>query len=171
VALAAAARAGDAIAGVVAGGCTWTMTGAAGALARASDLPVAALTKLVGPARMLAFAETLVPRVTDAPTARAIVAAGLRLEARGESLRELAGFDLVAIVREIRVPIAFVNGRYDWPTRAGEGGLLRAARDASLVIAPRCGHGVGILDPQTFARALDLISRLERRRSNETDEA
>jgi pimeloyl-ACP methyl ester carboxylesterase len=156
VALAYAARpdVGTSIAGVVAGGCTWSMTGAAGLLARLSDLPPALLERILGSARLERFATSLLPRVTDADTARCIAAAGLRLAARGESLRELANLDLVRIVRAIAVPIVFANGRYDWPTRAGEGELLRAAANARLVVSPRSGHGVGMFDPQTFANAI-----------------
>jgi pimeloyl-ACP methyl ester carboxylesterase len=158
VALALAARDPEGIAGVVAGGCTWSMAGTGGALARASDVPVALLTRVVGRDRMLRASESLVPLVASPDVAREIVAAGLRLESRSESLRELAGLDLVALVREIRVPVAFVNGRYDWPTRAGERALLRAASDASLAISSRCGHGVGLLDAPFFARTIDDLS-------------
>ena len=158
VALALASREPAGVASVVAGGCTWTMTGAYGTLARASDVPVALLTRVVGRERMLRASESLVPLVAGRDVARDIVAAGLRLESRSESLRELAGLDLVALVREIRVPIAVVNGRYDWPTRAGERALLRASSDASLSISPRCGHGVGLLDAPFFARAIETLS-------------
>jgi pimeloyl-ACP methyl ester carboxylesterase len=158
VALASAARDPIGVAAVVAGGCTWTMTGAYGALARASDVPVALLTRAIGRDRMLRASESLVPLVADPDVAREIVGTGLRLESRSESLRELAGLDLVALVREIRVPIAFVNGRYDWPTRAGERALLHATSDASLAISPRCGHGVGLLDAPLFARTIEALS-------------
>jgi pimeloyl-ACP methyl ester carboxylesterase len=158
VVLALAARESEGVAGVVAGGCTWTMTGVCGALARASDAPVALLTRAIGPDRMQRASESLVPLVTGPDVAGEIVAAGLRLESRSQSLRELAGLDLVALVRQIRVPIAFANGRYDWPTRAGEGALLCAASDASLSISPRCGHGVGLLDAPFFARTIEALS-------------
>jgi pimeloyl-ACP methyl ester carboxylesterase len=158
VALALAAREPEGVAGVVAGGCSWTMTGAHGTLARVSDVPVALLARAFGHERMLRASESLVRRVAAPQVAREIVTAGLRLESRSESLRELRGLDLVALVREIRVPIAFVNGRYDWPTRAGERTLLRAARDASLAISPRCGHGVGLLDAPFFARTIEVLS-------------
>ncbi len=158
VALALAAREHTGVVGVVAGGCTWTMTGLHGILARASDAPVTLLTRVVGRERMLRASESLVPLVASPDVAREIVAAGLRIESRAESLRELAGLDLATLVREIRVPIAFVNGRYDWPTRGGERALVRAARDASLAISPRCGHGVGLLDAPFFARTIEALS-------------
>lgn len=154
LALAAAARLGDAIGGVVAGGCTWSMHGFGGWLARASDLPPRALERLLGTARIEGFANALVPHVTDAITACAIVAGGLRARARSESLRELAGMDLVPLVRAITVPVVFINGRFDWPTRAGERALRAAARDGSLVLGSS-GHGVGIFDAAAFARAIE----------------
>ena len=160
VALGAGARLGERIAGIAAGGCTWSMLGAGGVLARLTDVPPALLERALGTARCERLAEALVPRVVDAPTAAAIVDAGLRLASRPESLRELARFDLVAAVRAVRVPVALVNGRFDWPTRAGEGELLRAARDATLTIAARSGHGVGIFAPEVFAGAIEsLVAR------------
>jgi pimeloyl-ACP methyl ester carboxylesterase len=158
VALALAALDPEGVAGVVAGGCSWTMTGAYGALARMSDVPVALLARALGRERMLRASESLVRVVAEPDVALEIVGAGLRVESRSESLRELAGLDLVSVVRKIRVPVAFVNGRYDWPTRAGERTLLRAARDASLAVSPRCGHGVGLLDARFFARTIESLS-------------
>ncbi len=159
IALLAAARAPEGIGAVVAGGCTWTMNGAAGELARASDLPVRALARLAGESRIERWLAAFVPRLTDRETAKAIVQSGLRLRSRSESLAELRGVDLVAEVRRIRVPIVFVNGARDWPTRAGEGALLRSAPHASVILAPRTGHGVGLLDPATFARAIASVVR------------
>ncbi len=159
LALAAAARGNPRIAGVVAGGCSWSMTGWRGALARASDLPPRALEAIVGSTRIEALAAAVLPRFTDAATARAIVAGGLRARARSESLRELEGIDVVALARAIEVPLAIVNGVFDWPTRAQEGAMVRAASDATLVIG-RSGHGVGILAPKTFADAIvDVVKR------------
>lgn len=158
LALAAGARIERGIAGVVAGGCTWSMTGPGGALARASDLPPALFAALMGEERLERFAAAQLYRVADAATARAIAESGLRLRARGESLRELRGFDAVAVVREVRAPIAFVNGAWDWPTRAGEKSLTRAARRATLTIVPRCGHGVGFFAPAAFARAIESLA-------------
>lgn len=154
VALAAAATQPRGVAAVVAGGCTWSMTGLGGALARLSDVPPELLARALGPRRTRRLFEALVARVCAPDDARAIVRAGVRVASRGESLRELAGLDLVAVVRALAMPVVFVNGRFDWPTRAGEGALLRAARDGRLVVSPRSGHGVGIFDPPAFARAI-----------------
>jgi pimeloyl-ACP methyl ester carboxylesterase len=158
LALAVAARDRErCIAAVCAGGCTWTMTGAPGMLARASDLPFAALERVLGTARLERVARALLGRVTDAETAREIARAGLRLRARGESLRELRGFDLEATVRRIAVPIAIVNGAFDWPTRLGEGALARATERATITIVPNVGHGVGFFAAPAFAAAIETL--------------
>jgi len=149
-----AARAFGDVAACVAGGCTWSMHGAWGALARASGAPPDVLERVLGARRSERLVAALVPRFTDAATAAAVVAGGLRTAARGESLRELAGLDLVELVRAIDAPIVFVNGARDWPTRAGEASLLRAARGASLELEPGAGHGVGLLAPAVFARGI-----------------
>lgn len=156
LALEAAARTPHGIAGVVAGGCTWSMTGLGGALARLSDSPVRALETLAGVERCERWFAALVSAVlrgNGGSDARSTIAAGLRLRARTESLTELRGLDLVRLVRDIRSPIRFVNGALDWPTRAGEGGLVKAARAATVTLAARCGHGVGIFAPGVFANA------------------
>jgi pimeloyl-ACP methyl ester carboxylesterase len=158
VALAAAAHLPDggrgALAGVAAGGCSWSMTGAGGALARASDVPPQLVETLLGTARFEDAGAALLARLTDPETAAAIARAGLRLASRGESLRELAGVDVVELAARLGVPLAIVNGAFDWPTRAGESAMLRAARDARLFVSPRSGHGVGFFDAPFFASAL-----------------
>ncbi|GAC1493128.1 MAG: alpha/beta hydrolase [Vulcanimicrobiaceae bacterium] len=153
LALAMGARRDPRVAGVVAGGCTWSMTGWRGALARASDVPPRLIERLVGSARTLDVAAAILPRVTDAQTARAVLAGGLRTAAREESLRELRGVDVVALARAIDVPLAIVNGSFDWPTRAQERDVLRANPHATLTLG-RIGHGVGFLLPAAFARAI-----------------
>jgi pimeloyl-ACP methyl ester carboxylesterase len=157
VALAAAARASGGVAGVLAGGCSWSMTGLGGALARASDLPPRALAALVGEERLERAAAALLYRLTSGPTAAAIGAAGLRLRSRSESLSELAGIDVAALARAIRVPLTVINGAWDWPTRAGEAALARAARRGTVRIVPGAGHGVGFFAPEAFARAIEAL--------------
>ncbi len=154
LALEAAATMPHGIEGVVAGGCTWSMTGLGGVLARLTDVPVRALEAIAGGERLDRWFASAVPLLANARDTRAIVACGLRVRSRSESLTELRGLDLVRVVREVRAPITFVNGANDWPTRAGEGQLLAAARSANRMIAPGVGHGVGILAPAVFARAV-----------------
>jgi pimeloyl-ACP methyl ester carboxylesterase len=158
IALAAAAREPARLVGVVAGGCTWSMTGLGGTLARASDLPPRLVAALLGEARLERFAASQLARLTDAETAAAVAARGLRLRSRSESLSELAGLDLIPLVRAIHVPIAFINGAWDWPTRAGEKSLVHAAETATCTIVPRKGHGVGFFAPAAFARVIETLA-------------
>jgi pimeloyl-ACP methyl ester carboxylesterase len=161
LALEAGARIPHGIGGIVAGGCTWSMTGLGGVLARASDLPARLLERVLGETRLEALGIAILRRFVGAECAQIIAAAGLRLRSRSESLDELRGVDLARLVAQIRVPIAFVNGANDWPTRAGEGALLAAAHSAERVIAPGVGHGVGLLAPGTFAVAIgSVVGRL-----------
>lgn len=157
LALMLANRFGERLTGVVAGGCTWTMIGIWGTLARASDLLPKLLENVLGPSRVERAIAKVVPRFTDREAADAILEAGMRLAARSESLRALAGLDLAAIVREIRIPLVFSNGSRDWPTRAGEAMLLRANHRARLVLADGTGHGMGLLAPAVMLKAVRSV--------------
>ncbi len=162
VALAAGARFADEVEAVVAGGCSWTMTGFSGVIARASDVPPTMFERALGSERVDRLFTALMRRLLSKADADEVVAAGLRPQARSESLEELRGFDVGAIIRAIQAPLTLVNGRFDWPTRAGERAFVRAARDGALLIAPRCGHGVGVFDPATFARAIEATYERKR---------
>ena len=167
LALEAGASIARGISGIVAGGCTWSMTGFGGVLARASDFPARLIERVVGAERCETTFAALLRRFAGDECAREIMLTGLRFAARSESLEELRGMDLVRIVEQIRTPIAFVNGAYDWPTRAGEGALLEAARNGNRTIAPDVGHGVGLRAPGTFALAIGgvvgRVTQLDRR--------
>lgn len=153
LALAAGSRVPGVMA-VVAGGCTFEMRGAASRLALASDLPLRLARRIAG-ARCLGRAiDFILPYVIDRESARAVSAAGLRLEARGESIRALAALDTGALVEACHVPIVFVNGSRDWPTRAGERRFLARARAAELVLAAGSPHGASLFAPAVFAAAI-----------------
>ncbi len=156
LALVAGARRDPRIAGIVAGGCTWSMTGWRGMLARASDAPTRIAEACVGGERMEAAFAAVLPRVTDSATARAIVAAGLRARSRSESLDELRGIDVVALARQIDVPLAIMNGRFDYPTRALERAMRRANPGATLTLG-RSGHAVGFFAPTAFLEAIVAV--------------
>ena len=167
VALVAAAHSERGIAGVVAGGCTFEMVGAGALLARMSDAPLALARRLVGEARLDRRLERFLPRIFDAATAREVQAAGVRVAARSESLRELIGLALTPLVERIRVPIVFVNGRYDWFVRCGERTLLAQALRGSRRIAWRVGHGVSVLAPEVFADAIRSLPEAQRAAARE----
>jgi pimeloyl-ACP methyl ester carboxylesterase len=117
-------------------------------------VPVRALEAIAGTPRCEAWFAAILPRIASPGDARAIVGAGLRLRARSESLAELRGVDVVRFARDIRANLIVVNGAFDWPTRAGEGAIVAAARSAQCVVAPGVGHGVGFFAPGVFAEAI-----------------
>ena len=158
LAIAAAARAGTRIAGVIAGGCTYPLDGGAGALSYFSDLAGDAFASLVGAARIEDWLERSFARLTarlDAGAdAEAIVSRGFAVAMRGVTLRALIARDFITFARKIVVPTIYVNGAFDYPIRFGERAFARATPGARVMVAPGVGHGAGLTRPQTFAQAV-----------------
>jgi pimeloyl-ACP methyl ester carboxylesterase len=134
--MAAGAQLGDAIAGVVAGSCTFAMRGLAGAVARFSLVP------------------GMVYRICEPDIACAIEARGLAPAMRNVTMRALIGHDVLADVRAIRVPITFIVGGWDVPIVWNAARFSRAAVAGRVVVEPNVPHGVGILRPAAFAGAI-----------------
>jgi pimeloyl-ACP methyl ester carboxylesterase len=144
--LAAGAQLGDAIAGVIAGSCTFAMRGLAGAVARISLVP----GTLIPPSAV----RTLISRVCEADVARAIEARGLAPAMRNVTMQALIGHDVLADVRAIRVPITFIVGGWDIPIVWNAARFSRAAMAGRVIVEPNAPHGVGILRPAAFAGAI-----------------
>jgi pimeloyl-ACP methyl ester carboxylesterase len=158
LAIAAAARAGTRIAGVVAGGCTYPLDGAAGALSYCSDLVGDALVSLLGAVRIERWLERSFARLTArlevGADAEAIASRGFAIAMRGVTLRALIARDFIALARSIAVPTIYINGAFDYPIRFGERAFARATPGARVMIAPGVGHGAGLTRPRTFAEAV-----------------
>jgi pimeloyl-ACP methyl ester carboxylesterase len=144
--LAAGAQLGDAIAGVVAGSCTFAMRGLAGAVARISLVP----GMLIPPGAV----RTLVYRICDPDVARAIEARGFAPAMRNVTMRSLLGHDVLADVRAIRAPITFIVGSWDVPIVWNAARFSRAAVAGRVIVERNAPHGVGILRPAAFAGAI-----------------
>jgi pimeloyl-ACP methyl ester carboxylesterase len=144
--LAAGAQLGEAIAGVVAGSCTFAMRGLAGAVARISLVP----GMLIPPSAV----RTLIYRVCEPDIARAIEARGLAPAMRNVTMQALIGHDVLADVRVIRVPITFIVGGWDVPIVWNAARFSRAAVAGRVIVEPNAPHGVGILRPAAFAGAI-----------------
>ena len=142
--LAAGAQLGDAIAGVIAGSCTFAMRGLAGAVARISLVP----GMLIPPGAV----RTLIYRICEPDIACAIEARGLAPAMRNVTMRALFGHD--ADVRAIRVPITFIVGGWDVPIVWNAARFSRAAVAGRVIVEPNAPHGVGILRPVAFAEAI-----------------
>ncbi len=146
LALAVAARARGAVSGVIAGSCTFPMTGAPALLARLSL--VADVITAEWPFRVLARA------VAPADVSAAIIAGGFAPRMRGITLRALLGRDIAADIRAIEAPIFFVDGAYDVPIIWYGPAFARIARRGRFRRVGRAGHGVGLTHPDAFAGAV-----------------
>jgi pimeloyl-ACP methyl ester carboxylesterase len=160
LALALAAQLGDRIVGVVAGGCTFPMGGAWSLGAALTDLPVTAAAMLAGSDRV----ERALLRAFKAAGGTAGVAErtrelGLRLAARGESIRALRRFDLAAAVHAATCPVTFVNGARDVPIVWLAERYARIARQGHAVRIPGTGHGVMTLTPLPVAAEIRRLLR------------
>jgi pimeloyl-ACP methyl ester carboxylesterase len=144
--MAAGAQLGDAIAGVVAGSCTFAMRGLAAAVARISLVP----GMLIPPGA----ARTLIYRMCEPDIACAIEARGLAPAMRNVTMRALFGHDVLADVHAIRVPITFIVGGWDIPIVWNAARFSRAAVAGRVIVEPNAPHGVGILRPAAFAGAI-----------------
>jgi pimeloyl-ACP methyl ester carboxylesterase len=150
--LAAGAQLGDAIAGVVAGSCTFAMRGLAGAVARISLVP----GMVIPPGAV----RTLIYRLCEPDIACAIKARGLTPAMRNVTMRALLGHDVLADVRAIRVPIAFIVGGWDVPIVWNAARFSREAVAGQVIVEPNAPHGVGILRPAAFAGAIASMQRI-----------
>ncbi|WP_022890159.1 alpha/beta fold hydrolase [Agromyces italicus] len=96
-------------------------------------------------------------------SARDVVAGGVALDVMGPALAAVGRLDPRAALARARVPVWFVNGRYDH-FRFQERTLLRAARDSRLVIVPGATHLVSLTRPVDFtAVVLGAVAELDRR--------
>ena len=145
LALAVAARLGDAVNGVLAGSCTYPMRGIAGAAARAS----------LGAGRLVPdrIIRAVIERSCAADVAAAIRARGLAPAMRDITLRALLGRDVRADIAAVRAPIVFLDGALDVPIVWYARAFARTARDGRAVIVPFATHGVGLSHPEVFATA------------------
>lgn len=88
-------------------------------------------------------------------------AGGYALDVQDQTLGSLAGLDVLAALRRIRVPLWFVNGQYD-QLRVNERLFMRVAHDAELIVVPRTSHLVSAMRPEVFTAVLDVaIATLE----------
>lgn len=145
VSIAAADRLGDRLAGMVLCGSTANFQSLVFLLYQAEI----ALTGLF-PARVL---ETrLSARVgREYQAGPAILEGGLRPQAFSQAVAELRRFDIAERLRDIEVPVLFVNGSKDRRHRLGERRALAATRHASFRLIEGAGHGVTLTHPAEIA--------------------
>lgn len=92
-----------------------------------------------------------------------VLAGGVALDVMAPVLGAVGELDPEAALARIDVPVWFVNGRYDH-FRFEERRMLRAARDARLVVVPGATHLVSLARPDDFtAVVLGVVAELEHR--------
>lgn len=92
-----------------------------------------------------------------------VLAGGVALDVMAPVLGAVGYLDPEAALARIDVPVWFVNGRFDH-FRFEERRLLRAARDARLVVVPGATHLVSLARPDEFtAVILGVVAELEHR--------
>lgn len=94
-----------------------------------------------------------------------VLAGGVALDVMASAVGAVGGLDIEAALRRIECPVWFVNGRFDH-FRLEEKRMLRAARDARLIVIPGATHLVSLVRPEEFTAAvLGAVAELEHRRA------
>ena len=151
LALAVAAAAPGAVAGVIAGSCTYPMRGPAAWLARLSL--VADVITSEWPFVVLA------KRFASPDIASAIIARGFAPRMRGHTLRALLGHDVLGDIAAITVPVVFVVGAFDVPIVWCASSMARAGSHTSVRVVRGASHGVAFTHPSAFAEAIRVSMR------------
>jgi pimeloyl-ACP methyl ester carboxylesterase len=104
----------------------------------------------------------MIDRFIPDPVARDdVVSGGVALDVMADGLRAMASVRPLSAIGRVRVPILFVNGRFDH-FRLEERRYLQAALNrpglppswSQLAIVPRASHLVSLTRPQEFTRIL-----------------
>lgn len=153
-----AARHPDRLDGLVAASCGTLPRGSALAAYQSIAASIARL-----PDRGRGLNDAVASLFLSREAVRDIVDGGVALDVMAPALTAVGRLDPRAAVAKVRVPIWFVNGRFDH-FRLQERILLRAANDARLVIVPGATHLVSLTRPDDFtAVVLGAVAELDRR--------
>ncbi|GGH48122.1 lysophospholipase [Microbacterium album] len=120
---------------------------------RAYRLLMAGFNSLPGRGRLIT--DALLWSTLPAETRGDFAAGGYAFGAQDDALRSLSSLDVMAALRRIRVPVWFVNGRWD-QLRMHERLFGELAPHAELIVVPRTTHLVTTMRPEVFNAVLDL---------------
>lgn len=94
-----------------------------------------------------------------------VIAGGVALDVMAPAVGAVGELDIEDALRRIECPVWLVNGRFDH-FRFEERRMLRAARDARLVVIPGATHLVSLVQPEAFTAAiLGAVAELDHRRA------
>jgi pimeloyl-ACP methyl ester carboxylesterase len=114
-----------------------------------------AISRVIGtfPDRGRALNDFTVRLFVPQPGATDVIAGGVALDVMDDVLRSLLLLRPLDRLREIDVPVLFVNGRFDH-VRAHAGRYLAATRNGRLITVPGASHMVSVVRPREFTDAL-----------------
>ncbi|GAA3770712.1 alpha/beta hydrolase [Microbacterium kribbense] len=101
------------------------------------------------------LAEQLTERTLPPQTRADFGAGGYAFAAQDVALASLSVLDLVAALRNITIPMWFINGQFD-QLRVNERMFTRLVPHAELIVVPRTTHLVTAMRPRVFNALLDL---------------
>jgi pimeloyl-ACP methyl ester carboxylesterase len=157
-----AARRPGSLDGLVAASCSTRPRGAA---LRGYQRLAALIARL--PDRGRGLNDTMARLFLPASAVDDVIAGGVALDVMAPAVGAVGTFDVERSLGAVQCPIWFVNGRFDH-FRLEERRMLRAARDARLVLIPGATHLVSLVRPAEFTAAiLGAVAELERRRARE----
>ncbi|KZE41666.1 alpha/beta fold hydrolase [Microbacterium sp. T32] len=107
------------------------------------------------PDRGLGLTNYVLDRTLPPETRADFGAGGYAFDAQDTALASLSVLDLLAALRQIDVPLWFINGEWD-QLRVNEKLFLSIARDAELIVVPRTTHLVTAMRPRVFNALLDV---------------
>jgi pimeloyl-ACP methyl ester carboxylesterase len=149
VAMAYAARRGDALSGLVLADASATPTGPGAAIYRG----VAALTDRLGPERMTRVNNRVLRRLYPPERIEPVIAGGYFFTPTPAAWREVMTHCRPAMLHGLNCPVLLLNGQFD-QFRLGTRAYLRACPEARVEIIRRAGHLANLDQPEAFADAL-----------------
>lgn len=105
------------------------------------------------PDRGLSLNNATVRLLVPQPGAADVISGGVALDVMDDVLVSLLKLKPVERLREIDIPVLFVNGRFDH-VRAHARRYLAATREGRLVTVPGASHMVSVVRPREFTEAL-----------------
>lgn len=155
-----AARRPGGLDGLVAASCSTRPRGIA---LRGYQRLAAAISRL--PDRGRGLNDAMARRFLPPSAVEDVLAGGVALDVMAPAVGAVGELDIEDALSRIECPVWLVNGRFDH-FRLEERRMLRAARDAKLIVIPGATHLVSLVRPEAFTAAiLGAVAELEHRRA------
>lgn len=155
VAIEAAGRYPDRVAGLVLAGCSAEPRGGPGAVMRTAALAFERVPRGVLEAANIAVFRVRYPRAIADP----IIAGGFWWDGGTRALRALLARRFLDRLSRMWVPLLVVNGAFDFVFAPGGEAWADAARQGRSVVVPWAGHLVPMDRPATFAGLVAAFAR------------